>query len=343
VPLGYRCVDKKLEIVPEESEAVGTIFSLYLELGSMGALLAELDRRGIRTKVNGRRESQKRGGIRFGVGPLAHLLKNRFYIGEVHYRGEVYRGEHEPILSRDVFDAVQAKLAANAVDRQVRLKGLAALLAGRLFDDRGNRMSPAHANKKGVRYRYYVSQALLQNRKGESGSMDSGDSRQTPSRGRARPVRGRNSQCRPVTRDEARRFLRASRRSNRKDRDSHNRRKKMDRDNPSMGRPFAPKQSRSRPTTPHLARPRPNMLLCVSLRPPHSHLRRSYFGRWNIRELHWHLAAEWVSLPKTLSPRLAVSSESEHDRRSTSQSIVICRSPMAGRLVTARRLRPIGR
>jgi site-specific DNA recombinase len=33
-----------------------------------------------------------------------------------------------------------------------------------LFDDRGNRMSPSHSNKKGVRYRYYVSQAVLQNR-----------------------------------------------------------------------------------------------------------------------------------------------------------------------------------
>jgi site-specific DNA recombinase len=105
VPLGYRCIDKKLEIMPEEAEAVRTIFSLYLELGSMGALLAELDRRGIKTKVNGRRDGQKRGGIRFGVGPLAHLLKNRFYIGEVHYRGEVYRGEHEPILAHDVFEA----------------------------------------------------------------------------------------------------------------------------------------------------------------------------------------------------------------------------------------------
>jgi hypothetical protein len=50
-------------------------------------------------------------------------------------------------------------------------KGSAALLAGRLFDDRGNRMSPTHANKKGVRYRYYVSQALLQNRKAEAGSI----------------------------------------------------------------------------------------------------------------------------------------------------------------------------
>src|ERR1700741_84451 len=74
VPLGYRCVDKKLEIVPEEAEAVRTIFSLYLKLGSMGALLAELDRRGIRTKVNGRQEGQKSGGVPFGVGPLAHLL-----------------------------------------------------------------------------------------------------------------------------------------------------------------------------------------------------------------------------------------------------------------------------
>jgi site-specific DNA recombinase len=66
---------------------------------------------------------------------------------------------------------VQEKLAGNAVARQLRLKGSAAILAGRLYDDRGNRMSPTHANKKGVRYRYYVSRALLQNRKAEAGSI----------------------------------------------------------------------------------------------------------------------------------------------------------------------------
>ena len=110
------------------------------------------------------------GGICFGVGSLAHLLKNRFYLGEVP-SGEVHRGEHEPILGRDLFEAVQAKRAANAVARQVRLRGAAAILTGRLFDDRGNRMSPTHANKLGVRYRYYVSQAILQNRKVEAGSI----------------------------------------------------------------------------------------------------------------------------------------------------------------------------
>ena len=61
--------------------------------------------------------------------------------------------------------------AANAVARHVRLRGSAAILTGRLFDDRGNRMSPTHANKRGVRYRYYVSHAILQNRKAEAGSI----------------------------------------------------------------------------------------------------------------------------------------------------------------------------
>src|SRR5450756_2432286 len=153
------------------SRAVRTIFTRYLELGSMGALIEDLDRRGIRTKANGRINGSVRGGIRFGTGALAHLLKNRFYIGEVVYRGATHRGEHEPILDRELFEAVQAKLATNTVMRQVRLKGSPAILTGRIFDDRGNRMSPSHSNKLGVRYRYYVSQAILQKRKAEAGSV----------------------------------------------------------------------------------------------------------------------------------------------------------------------------
>ena len=47
-------------------------------------------------------------------------------------------------------EAVQAKRAANVVARQIRLRGSAAILTDRLFDDRGNRMSPTHANKRGI-------------------------------------------------------------------------------------------------------------------------------------------------------------------------------------------------
>jgi site-specific DNA recombinase len=169
VPLGYRSREKKLVIEPSEAETVRLIFQLYLELGSIGALTEELDRRGMRTSgTQGRRHP---GGRPLGVGALAYLLKNRVYVGAVVYRGEVHRGEHEPILDRDLFEAVQAKLAEGVVERKARLRTSPAILTGRIFDDRGNRMSPAHANKRGVRYRYYVSQALLQNRRAEAGSV----------------------------------------------------------------------------------------------------------------------------------------------------------------------------
>jgi site-specific DNA recombinase len=96
-----------------------------------GALLTELDRQGIRTKINGRRDGRRSGGIRFGVGSLAHLLKNRFYIGEVVYRGEVHCGEHEPILGRDLFEAVQARRAANMITSQTALRQAAIVESSR--------------------------------------------------------------------------------------------------------------------------------------------------------------------------------------------------------------------
>ena len=45
------------------------------------------------------------------------------------------------------------------------------LLTGLIFDSAGNRMTPAHTLKKGVRYRYYVSQALMQRRDKEAGAI----------------------------------------------------------------------------------------------------------------------------------------------------------------------------
>jgi len=89
VPLGYRCMDKKLFVVPEEAEAVRTIFTRYLALGSIGALIEDLDRHGIRTRQRRGSDGRAMGAIRFGVGSLAYLLKNRFYIAEVSYRGEL--------------------------------------------------------------------------------------------------------------------------------------------------------------------------------------------------------------------------------------------------------------
>src|SRR5438046_608681 len=74
VPLGYAAVDKKNVVIAVEAEAVRTIFTRYLELGSVRALAEDLDRRGIRSNPRRLSDGRTIGGGRLGVGALAPLL-----------------------------------------------------------------------------------------------------------------------------------------------------------------------------------------------------------------------------------------------------------------------------
>jgi site-specific DNA recombinase len=112
-----------------------------------------------------------RGGIPFTYGPLAYLLKNRIYIGEMHYGGKWFEGEHEAILDRQTFERVQDLLESNNNGpRRTSIKSCA-ILQGKLYDDKGNLMGPSFSTKNGVRYRFYVSSALLRGRKDKAGSV----------------------------------------------------------------------------------------------------------------------------------------------------------------------------
>jgi hypothetical protein len=104
---------------------------------------------------------------------LGYLLQNRMYVGELNHRGQSYPGEHPPIIARELFDAVQAELVANRATAHHRQAASEALLMGRIFDDRGNRMTPTHSRKNGARYRYYTSRARADGRKDETGSVAS--------------------------------------------------------------------------------------------------------------------------------------------------------------------------
>lgn len=170
-PLGYDTRDRKIIVNASEAHRVRTIFERYLELGSLNPLMADLRDKGIITKIRTLKTGATVGGIPFTRGPLAHLLRNRFYIGEVVYKNEILPGEQPPIIARELFEAVQEKLNEQLTNyKTIRMKS-EALLAGRIFDDRGNRMTPSHVRKRGVKYRYYISAVLVQGQQEQAGTV----------------------------------------------------------------------------------------------------------------------------------------------------------------------------
>jgi len=170
VALGYRVDNRKLLIDLEEAATVKMIFERYLELGSIPALLTDLNDKGVRTRLR-QTANGTIGGVRYTAGPLAYLLRNSIYVGEIKHKGQSYPGEHQAILDRDLFDAVQARMTKNAQPDRRAPKVSGAMLAGKIFDDSGNKMSPTWSRKNGLRYHYYVSRALVEGRKGERGSV----------------------------------------------------------------------------------------------------------------------------------------------------------------------------
>jgi site-specific DNA recombinase len=171
VPLGYKVENRKLVVEAVEAATVQLIFQRYLDLGSLPALQRDLLARGIRTRTRALASGRTIGNVALTNGPLCHILKNRLYLGEINHKGLSYPSDHQPIIGLSLFEVVQAKLAQNLNRRNLRKGKTDALLTGRIFDDRGNLMSPTHTMKKGVRYRYYVSSSLIQGRRGEAGTI----------------------------------------------------------------------------------------------------------------------------------------------------------------------------
>lgn len=156
--LGYDVVAGKLVVNPTEALQVRQIFALYLEMQSIMATIAELDRRGWRTKRWTSRKGIDLGGRPFDKATLYGLLTNPAYLGKVRHKDELYAGEHKPIVDEALFDQVQALRRQNhrtgGVEARNRFKGLLRGLL-RCVPCNANMVS-THATKGTKRYRYYV-------------------------------------------------------------------------------------------------------------------------------------------------------------------------------------------
>jgi DNA invertase Pin-like site-specific DNA recombinase len=122
--LGYHLQDGKLTVNESEAEVVRLIFDLYLNHG-MGATLIcrELEGRGIPTAF---------GCSKWAPKTILYILKNSKYMGQLLQRKQItldylshkktqntneddfviIENNHEPLVSREIFEAVQAEIIA---------------------------------------------------------------------------------------------------------------------------------------------------------------------------------------------------------------------------------------
>jgi len=167
VALGYDLKDRKLLVNAVEARTVHHIYERYAKLKSVTALADELAHTEHRTKRREYKTGEIAGGIRFQAGALAHILQNRLYVGEVVHKGKTFPGEHEAIVSQEMFDSVQSIMGDNRHKIRHRSKHVS-IFAGMIVDAEGQPMSPTHANRNGKRYRYYYTRLAA----GESDSAD---------------------------------------------------------------------------------------------------------------------------------------------------------------------------
>ena len=151
-PLGYEVKDRKLVVNAADAATVQLIFAQFAEIGSGTTIVQNLRKMGVAT----------RKGAALNKGHLYRLLNNRVYIGEAVHKGTGYPGEHIAIIDRALWDKVHAILTISPRKRASNTRAEApALLKGLLFGPDGAAFSPTHTCKGARRYRYYVSQTIL--------------------------------------------------------------------------------------------------------------------------------------------------------------------------------------
>ena len=159
--MGYDVKDRKLLVNPAEADTVRMIFERFVALGSASTLARALQAERVLNKR----------GKRIDKGFLYKLINNRTYLGEAVHKGIPYPGEHEAIISQDLWNSVHAILKESPRARGAKNRvGSDALLKGIIFSANGAAMTPTFTRKGKRLYHYYVSMDTLRNRETPDGA-----------------------------------------------------------------------------------------------------------------------------------------------------------------------------
>jgi DNA invertase Pin-like site-specific DNA recombinase len=165
VPLGYQADGRTLKIHEDEAATITTLYDLYLEHGIIREVKERAEELGLRSRRRTRRAGRVSGGKPFDRGHIHHILSNPIYAGRIRHKGKIFEGRHAAIIEPATWEQVQQMLVGEAQKaRGTSRKAKQSLLAGKLFDETGDRLTPSHSRKNGKRLRYYISHRLVKDR-----------------------------------------------------------------------------------------------------------------------------------------------------------------------------------
>ncbi len=159
-PIGYlnirRVVDgresRTVELDPERAELIKWAFQAYASGDySLSRLAAELAERGLTQRPTPQRASRP-----LEANKLHQVLRNRYYIGLVTWRGVEHPGKHPIFVDAETFEQVQRVLSAHRVsgERSYRNKHY---LVGTVFCDRckSRLLFGSNTGRRGDSYEYF--------------------------------------------------------------------------------------------------------------------------------------------------------------------------------------------
>jgi site-specific DNA recombinase len=157
--LGYDVVDRKL--IPNKAEAliVKELFTRFATTPSMATLVNDLRSRGVTSKCWTTTKGVVRQGKLIDKGLIYKMFHNPVYLGLAAYKGQTFPGEHEPLISQELWDKVQSHLKSGSPLSKARVAGRGSaqsLLRGLIFSDQGRAFTPGWTRKRNKTYRYYV-------------------------------------------------------------------------------------------------------------------------------------------------------------------------------------------
>lgn len=167
VPLGYDPDGRTLKINEVEAVTVKRIYALYEEHQAINKVRDAAASEGLRSKLTANETGQVRGGNVMSRGHLHHILTNPIYAGRIRHKGQVFEGQHLPLIDPSRWEKVQNLLSTKAPNKATgnRRSQNRSPLAGKIVDEAGEPLTPSHTSKAGKRYRYYVSRHKIEARK----------------------------------------------------------------------------------------------------------------------------------------------------------------------------------